>query len=193
MEVLGWFATSHRRADGRRVGRETLGMGDKYLLAMIGAQVGWRALLGVMLLSSVQGSAVGLVRIWLTGRAGPLKKEEVQPVPEQPPEIDGAPATTAPEKAEDDPLFQPFSPSFLKPGVPWWGRVLLLPQTIFFQDIPDSPPPDATTGEIPDWEPQANSMPFGPWIGLAGIEVMLLGPLIVESLSHSPWRLMAEM
>ena len=63
---------------------------------------------------------------------------------------------------------------------------------IFLQDIPDSPPPDESTGEIPDWVPQANNIPFGPWIGLAGVEVMMLGPWFVERLAHTPWQLMSE-
>jgi leader peptidase (prepilin peptidase)/N-methyltransferase len=69
--------------------------------------------------------------------------------------------------------------------------VLLVPYTIFLQDIPDAPPPDES-GEVPEWEPGANNIPFGPWIGLAGIEVLLFGPRIVESLAHTPFRLMAE-
>jgi leader peptidase (prepilin peptidase)/N-methyltransferase len=199
MEFFGWFATSHKQLDKvtgklRRMGREALGAGDKYLLAMIGAQVGWRALLGVILFSSLQGSVVGLVRMRMTGRAGPGEveppKEEPPPAvsPEAPPP---AAETTEAEDEYDDDLF-PFTPDFLKPGLPVWKRLVLFPITIFFQDIPDSPPPDATTGEVPDWEPQANNIPFGPWIGLAGIEVMLLGPWIVDSLAQTPWHLMVE-
>lgn len=170
MEFAGWLAT----------GREALGAGDKYLLAMIGAQLGWRSLLGVVLFSSLQGSIVGLVRMRLTGRAGPPalsptgEREEVAAVEE------AAPAR------------EPFTPEFLRPGLPFWKRLVLVPFTVFLQDIPDSPPPDETTGEIPDWEPQANNIPFGPWIGLAGIEVMMLGPWIVERLARTPYRLLSE-
>ncbi len=193
MEVFGWLATSHVQpgADGvpRRMGRETLGMGDKYLLAMIGAQLGWRPLLGVVLFSSLQGSVVGIIRMKLTGRAGPVKEEAVVAPP-----VEGEVPVAAAAEEEDDggPEVFPFTPDFLAPGLPPWKRVVLFPVTIFFQDIPDSPPPDETTGEVPDWEPQANNMPFGPWIGLAGIEVMMLGPWLVERLAHTPWRLMAE-
>jgi leader peptidase (prepilin peptidase)/N-methyltransferase len=76
--------------------------------------------------------------------------------------------------------------------LPFWKRIVLFPITLLFQDIPDSPPPDETSGEVPDWEPAANNMPFGPWIGLAGIEVMLLGPWLIERLAHTPWQLMGE-
>lgn len=174
MEILGWLVT----------GREALGAGDKYLMAMIGAQVGWRSLLGVILLSSLQGAVVGLVRMRLTGRAGPTAEE-----PAAPKEGEAAPEQ-APE--EEAPKREPFTPAFLEKGIPFWKRLVLIPYTIFLQDIPDSPPPDESTGEIPDWVPQANNIPFGPWIGLAGIEVMLLGPAIVDRLASTQWRLLAE-
>lgn len=185
MEIAGWLATSRTRVakDGtrRRVGRETLGMGDKFLLAVIGAQVGWRGLLGVILFSSLQGAIVGIARIVATGRAGP--KAAVKDTLEQPPEEEDEP---------DADLYHPFTPSFLAPNVPFWKRLVLVPYTIFLQDIPDSPPPDETTGEVPDWVPQPNNIPFGPWIGLAGVEVMLLGPVIVERLAHTQWGLLSE-
>ena len=169
MEFFGWLIT----------GREALGAGDKYLLAMIGAQVGWRGLLGVILFSSLQGAVVGLVRMRLTGRAGPATPAQLK-------------AEAEAEENEEEPKREPFSPEFLKPGLSWWLRLLAIPYTIFLQDIPDSPPPDETTGEVPDWEPQANNIPFGPWIGLAGIEVMMLGPFIVEKFAHTQWQLLTE-
>ncbi|MFZ5438635.1 MAG: prepilin peptidase [Myxococcota bacterium] len=180
MEVLGFLVTGRMVRDEktgvtRFMGLEALGAGDKYLLAMIGAQLGWRALLGVVLLSSLQGSVVGIARRRLTGRAGP------------------APQTESTEEGEDEgPERFPFTPDFLKPGLPLWKRVVLVPITILFQDIPDSPPPDEETGEVPDWEPQANNLPFGPWIGLAGIEVMLFGPWVVEKLAHTPWAAVSQ-
>lgn len=178
LEFLGWAAT----------GREALGAGDKYLLAMIGAQLGWKSLLGVILLSSLQGSVVGLVRLKLTGRAGPEKEPE-DPAPAERPL---APDGEGGEEEAAAPAREPFTPEFLKPGLPLWKRLVLVPFTLFLQDIPDSPPPDDETGDIPEWEPQANNMPFGPWIGLAGIQVMLLGPWLVAQLAHSPYRLLAE-
>ncbi len=189
LEVFGFLATSKIVVDAttgvkRLMGREALGAGDKYLLAMIGAQLGWRSLLGVLLFSSLQGAVVGVIRMRLTGRAGPVEDEkQVKPA---------APVPEGEEEEEEEPERFPFTPDFLRPGLPLWKRVVLVPVTIFFQDIPDSPPPDAQTGEIPDWEPQANNIPFGPWIGLAGIEVMMLGPWIVDQLASTPWRLVSE-
>ncbi len=194
MEIVGWAVT----------GREAMGAGDKYLMAMIGAQVGWRSLLGVILFSSLQGAVVGIVRIKLTGRAGPevdpstslgmnedpapvTNGDSPNPAPSTPLGMNGASVTNG-----DEPTREPFTPEFLKPGLPLWKRLLSIPYTVFLQDIPDSPPPDEATGEVPDWIPQANNIPFGPWIGLAGIEVMLLGPAIVTALSDSPYRLLSE-
>jgi leader peptidase (prepilin peptidase)/N-methyltransferase len=48
--------------------REALGLGDRWLLAMQGAFLGWGALLPIVFLSSLQGSIVGLVLI-AVGRA----------------------------------------------------------------------------------------------------------------------------
>ncbi len=171
MEFVGWAAT----------GTEALGAGDKYLLAMVGAQVGWRGLLGVILLSSLQGAVVGLLRMKLTGRAGPQSEKEE-------PAADGE----APEEEEEEARTrEPFTPEFLKPGYAWWARVLLVPYALLLQDIPDSPPPDES-GEVPEWQPGANNIPFGPWIGLAGVQVLLLGPYLVETLAHTPFRLTGE-
>lgn len=215
MEVGGFLATSTLVKDEngveRRMGREALGAGDKYLLAMIGAQVGWRALLAVILFSSLQGAVVGLIRMRMTGRAGPKDaKTETAPKTEAKPEEAKSeePKTDAPkdpkppgatahggEPSDDEEEVEvfPFTPSFLAPGLPFWKRLVLVPVTIFFQDIPDSPPPDESTGEIPDWKPGANNIPFGPWLGLAGLQVLLFSPWLVAQLAHTPWQLVANL
>ncbi|MFW5878434.1 MAG: prepilin peptidase, partial [Myxococcota bacterium] len=46
--------------------KEALGGGDLYLLAMIGAFLGWQALLPVVFLASLQGSVVGLLLVLVT-------------------------------------------------------------------------------------------------------------------------------
>ncbi len=167
MEFVGWLV----------VGREALGAGDKFLLAMIGATLGWRPLLGVVLLSSLQGSIYGLIRIRITGRAGPAAEAEV----------------AATEGAEQAPAREPWTPAFLDRSKPWWWRVLVgVPYAVFWQDIPDPPPADETTGEEPEWVPGTSNMPFGPWIGLAAIEVMFLGTWIVNALADTPLALSAE-
>jgi leader peptidase (prepilin peptidase) / N-methyltransferase len=49
--------------------RETMGWGDVWLIAGIGAWLGWRSLLPVVLLAAVQGSIVGILAIGLKRRA----------------------------------------------------------------------------------------------------------------------------
>jgi leader peptidase (prepilin peptidase) / N-methyltransferase len=101
--------------------KEALGGGDKYLLALIGAFLTYRALLAVVFLSSLQGAVVGVALLLLKGRAGP------------------APAET---------------PSG----------------------------PDAPTQGEDEWVPGPTNIPFGPWLSLAAIEVLLVGPLFARLL-----------
>ncbi|MCC6332420.1 MAG: prepilin peptidase [Myxococcales bacterium] len=165
MEFAGWAAT----------GREALGAGDKYLVAMVLGFLGWKALLGLVLLASAQAAVVGVVRMRLHGRAhqGAAKAEG---------EGEGE------EDAEDEqPARQKWTPAFLAPGLPAWKRVVLVPYALLFQDVPD-PILDEETGED-TWEPQANNLPFGPWIGLAAIELMLLGPWLAQQLSGTAFAL----
>lgn len=90
--------------------KEALGGGDKYLLALLGAFLGWQAIVGVIFLASLQGALIGSALLLVRGRAGPA----------------------APAPAQD--------------------------------------------GEEDDgWTPGATSLPFGPWLALAGLEVLLLG------------------
>jgi len=56
--------------------KEALGGGDKYLLALIGAFLSWRPLLGVIFLASLQGGVVGSVLLLVRGRAGPAPSED---------------------------------------------------------------------------------------------------------------------
>ncbi|HYV49943.1 MAG TPA: prepilin peptidase [Myxococcaceae bacterium] len=51
--------------------KEALGGGDKYLLALIGAFLTYRPLLGVVFLASLQGALVGVALLVWRGRAGP--------------------------------------------------------------------------------------------------------------------------
>jgi leader peptidase (prepilin peptidase)/N-methyltransferase len=98
--------------------KEALGGGDKFLLAMIAAFLTYRALLGVILLSSIQGAVVGVALLALRGRAGP------------------APESEAAKK-------------------------------------------DSNTD---DWQPGPTNIPFGPWLSLAALEILLLGPWLASVL-----------
>lgn len=154
MEYLGW----------KLLRKEALGGGDKYLVAMLGAFLSWQALLGILFLSSFQGAVVGILLIALTGRAGPrAETPEGKPAPEEAPE---------PELT--------MTWEFTKPGLPLWRRLVLVPVCLLFQPIPDEPK-DAEGEEI-DWVPGTTNIPFGPWLALAGLEILLLGPWLAQVL-----------
>ena len=120
--IAGFFGFWLLELVGEKVfKKEALGGGDKFLLALIGAFLTWRALLGVVFLASFQGALIGSVLLLARGRAGPA-------------------ATELP----------------VRPG-------------------------DASDGED-DWTPGPTSIPFGPWLSLAALELMLLGPWLSEVL-----------
>ncbi len=106
--------------------KEALGGGDKYLLALIGGFLTWKALLGVIFLSSLQGAVLGLLMLFIYGRAGPAS----------PPVREPGPVT---EPTEEKPM-------------------------------------EEEKEEEDDWVPGPTSIPLGPWLSLAALEVMLLAP-----------------
>jgi leader peptidase (prepilin peptidase)/N-methyltransferase len=67
--------------------RETMGWGDVYLLAGLGAWLGWQALLPVVLLSAVQGSIVGALLLWFKR---PHAGAQTEPLPAAGPPEDHA-------------------------------------------------------------------------------------------------------
>ena len=118
------------------LGKEGLGAGDKWLVALLGAFLGWQSLFGLVLLSNLQGALVGSMLLVFRGRAGPALA------------LPRAPAASPPGAPEGTPL----------PG-----------------------PPPAEIGEQveeDDWRPGPTHLPFGPWLALAGLELLLLGPLL---------------
>lgn len=152
-EILGWLAFR----------KEAMGAGDKFLVAMVGAFLSWRVLLAVIFLSSLQGAVFGLLRIALTGRAAPATEPD---------------AGTLPDVPEPEPAPDTMSWDFLAPGLTFFQRLQLLPWSIFLQPIPDERK-DEGGAEIP-WTPGVSNLPFGPWIGLAAIELMLFAPWLAE-------------
>lgn len=88
---LGWGAFALLAFLGEKAFRkEALGFGDVWLLGGIGAWLGAKALLPVVLLASLQGTAVGLALI-LAGRSQP------GPAPRDRPASPGAPEERPPE------------------------------------------------------------------------------------------------
>jgi len=226
--VIGFLAFRLMEYVGWKVFRkEALGGGDKFLVALLGAFLSWRALLGILFLSSLQGAVVGIAMLGLTGRAGPSTPPDAKPVktPEgfaPPPEVPGvtphegaAPLSAHPPgdervtphegaappaiplgdappvgvgataagaaNAEDSEPESTMTWEFTRPGIPLWKRVLLVPWCLLFQPIPDAPMDDET-GEEEEWVPGPTNIPFGPWLALAGLEVMLLGPWLARVL-----------
>lgn len=138
--------------------KEALGAGDKDLLALIGAFLTWKALLAVIFLSSLQGAVVGGLLLLFRGRAGPAPTSEptLEPTPE--PSTVPPPATAAgtetPQAGESGPT------------------QVAVAQADAREDEEDS------DEEEDDWEPGPTNIPFGPWLSLAALEVMLLGPWV---------------
>jgi leader peptidase (prepilin peptidase)/N-methyltransferase len=134
--------------------KEALGGGDKHLLALIGAFLTWKALLGVIFLSSVQGAVVGMLMLLIYGRAGPA------PVPE----ASSAPPVSEPGGVKEPEANQPELPA--APPVSEPGAATQ----------PAEVKPADEEEEEDDWVPGPTSIPFGPWLALAALELMLLGP-----------------
>ncbi len=145
--------------------KEAMGAGDKFLAALLCAYLGARALPGIFLLSALQGSIVGLLGIAMSGRAGP------ETAPADPSEKEPAPPTMTWE--------------FTKPGLSVWRRIALVPWCIFLQPIPDEPIDDA--GNEVEWKPGPTNLPFGPWMVLAALELILVGPLLARYVPYVGW------
>jgi leader peptidase (prepilin peptidase) / N-methyltransferase len=139
--------------------KEALGAGDKDLLALIGAFLTWKPLLAVIFLSSLQGALVGSLLLLVRGRAGPAPDPEPGSEPTATPPPATAPGTETSQVADG-------------PGP--------VPQPVGTE--PADTRDDDTDDEEDDWEPGPTSIPFGPWLSLAALEVMLLGPLLREVL-----------
>jgi leader peptidase (prepilin peptidase)/N-methyltransferase len=149
--------------------KEALGAGDKDLLALIGAFLTWKPLLGVIFLSSLQGAVVGLVMLLLHGRAGPAPGPESTPTPLAPPlaQTPSSPPEQSPEQSEGAPAPLPVAGS--SPGEATMMEPARADQTPRAED-------GGGEDEEDDWVPGPTNIPFGPWLSIAALEVMLLGP-----------------
>ncbi len=130
--------------------KEALGAGDKYLLALIGAFLGWQAILGVIFLSSLQGAVVGSLLLLVRGRAGPAP--EIAPDSEE---------TVEPKPAGAEAVIPPANP--IDPA-----------------SAAESPAGSQEDEEEDDWVPGPTNIPFGPWLSLAALELLLLGPWLAS-------------
>jgi leader peptidase (prepilin peptidase)/N-methyltransferase len=142
--------------------KEAMGAGDKYLVALSCSMLGAPALLGMFLLSSFQGSIWGVLMLALKGRAGPPPDKDAEKA---------APRTMTWE--------------FARPGLPLWKRVGLFPINVLFQPIPDDPK-DEKGNEV-EWSPDPTSLPYGPWLALSAVEILLVGPWLAEHVPLVGW------
>lgn len=160
--------------------KEALGGGDKFLLALIGAFLTWKSLLGVIFLSSLQGALVGSLLLLIRGRAGPAPEPEAE-------SVEGPSSASPPEAVPgSEPSASPSSTSPVEAAAPE-GVPVASPPTAPASG-PEAPPVDAVTSEPrspdtdeddeeeDDWVPGPTNIPFGPWLSLAALELMLLGP-----------------
>ena len=104
--------------------KEALGGGDLWLLALIGAFLGWQALLPVVFLASVQGSAVGIFLLLLTRVKGKPAGDEA------PGSGSDEPAEGSPKVDEDEEEWKP--PPNAVPFGPFLSLAAL--QMLFFGD-----------------------------------------------------------
>jgi leader peptidase (prepilin peptidase)/N-methyltransferase len=104
--AVGWLSFAAVSVIGEKLlKKEALGFGDVWLLGGIGAWLGVAGLLPVILLASVQGSAIGLLLIVIgRGQPGPA-----EPAPASDPDADWVPPRNA----------VPFGP-FLAAGALEW-------------------------------------------------------------------------
>ncbi len=141
--LVGWLGAKAFK-------KEALGQGDWWLLAMIGAFLGWKALLPVVLLASLQGALVGIALI-LLGRSETGKRPASAPAAEggtPVPEIGSGPAETlAP------------APAPVGETAPAGG----------------TPATEEAEDEEDDWVPPKNAVPFGPFLALAAMEQLFVG------------------
>ncbi len=153
IEFLGWVAFK----------KEAMGAGDKLLAALLCSFLGAKALLGIILLSSLEGSIFGMLSLAVAGRAGP-KNDTAGSAEEAPPTMTWA---------------------FSKPGLTLGRRLMLIPYCLLWQPIPDDPI-DVEGNEV-EWKPGPTNLPFGPWLALAGMEIVLIGPWLANHVPYLGW------
>lgn len=180
--------------------KEALGGGDVFLFSMIGAFLGWQALLPVIFLASVQGSVVGVAMLALGRRADGTAGEGEAAAPEadegaasagEP----GPPGETAAEGAHAEAMPPAEGPSEAPPSAPTpeqnegpaepSSHETAGEAAAAVPDETDVPAPPAVGGddaepEEDDWVPPPTAVPFGPFLSLAALEMLFAGGWLIE-------------
>lgn len=143
---IGFLAFGAISVIGERVlGQEALGQGDVWLLAGLGAWLGARALLPVVLFASLQGAAVGLALVAL-GRAQPGPPRRAAPP--------GPPGHGDEAVGRDDGAGEAADPGPAEAAGEGGGDD---------DDLEE------------DWIPPRHAVPFGPFLALGALEWLYLG------------------
>jgi leader peptidase (prepilin peptidase)/N-methyltransferase len=147
---LGFAAFAAVAVVGERIFRkEALGFGDVWFLAGLGAWLGMKALLPMVLLASLQGSVVGIALV-LLGRSAPGPREP--PVPLPAPSPAPSPSPTQPPTA---------TPITTAPPTPTVATTMAQPST-------------SSLAADEDWVPPRHAVPFGPFLALGALEWLYL-------------------
>ncbi len=149
--------------------KEALGSGDKYLLALLGAYLTYRPMLGIVMLSSLQGSIIGLAMLAIFGRAAPPLKS--------------AQSATTPDSAVLTPSGEPAKEEAVVAHAAIAAASGDSPAVLELSASPDSATAAPEVTDEDDWQPGPTNMPFGPWLALSGLEIVLLGPWLSHFIS----------
>ena len=182
-------------ADGYQLltGRMGMGYGDAKLLAMVGGLLGWQALLPTLFLASFQGSVIGIAVLAIAkrrreGAQDPDSAPDAEPdsAPDADPdsapdaEPDSAPEPEPSAEMESEAEAEPVSNPVTEPG---------LDAAVESSSTPASGADDEQDEDDPD-EPDDSiryaRIPFGPFLTLAALEVLVLGDLLARLIPF-PW------
>lgn len=181
-------------------GVEGLGLGDVKLIAMIGGFLGPIALLPAILIASLSGSILGAIALVLQ-KDEPEEDEDVGVVEaNEVGVVANAMNFAAPEAADDH---EATDPNEVRPTATPMNFPALAPEPASEAEAqltdpnevhPTATPknfaaPEATPDTAPDttpqptedipWTPPKNAIPFGPFLALGGLAMLLLGPEIL--------------
>ena len=159
--------------------REIMGWGDVVLLGGIGAWLGFRALLPVVMLSALQGSVVGLLLLAGGRKLGGREEEASAGAPLAPSgEATGSGARPAAAGGTGA------SATATEPAGPQAGGLgaeheLDAGHGLDAEHEHDAEHEDEDDDED-DWTPPPHAVPYGPFLALAALQWLLLGDLLTR-------------